>query len=534
MRRSAFFALLILVLTAVSTQRVSGQDAQSPFLGDLQHYVETVLNTFEVPGLSIAIVKDGVPVLTKGYGVKKLGGTESVDEHTLFPIASNTKAFTATALALLVEEGKLEWDKPVITYLPWFRMSDPYVTSQLTIRDLLVHRSGLAPYAGDLLWFPPTTFSREEIVRRIRWLPLATSFRSSYAYDNILYMVAGEVIEAVSWQQWEAFVESRILGPLGMDESITRFSKLIDQPNRSASHARFNGEVRIIHDFLERGLDDVTNPAGGIASNAVDMSQWLITQLDSGRVVGSGRLFDPRTTEELWTGVTPIPVRDVAEDLKPTQRNFHLYGLGFHISDYRSYKTVAHGGKLDGHVSRVMLVPDLKLGIIILTNQESTYAIYAILNHILDHYMGTSPFDWITPYKEHEKIRFARIEKTENQAVASRDTASQPSLPLPEYTGIFRDAWYGDVKITMEDGHLVMRFRHTPELVGDMEHWQYDTFIVRWRNRGLKADAYVVYSLKADGSIDRIKMKAVSPVTDVSYDFRHLLLKPVSEQQETQ
>src|SRR5699024_4868020 len=390
---------------------------------------------------------------------------------------------TATALGLLVESGELGWDQPVIKYLPWFRMGNPYVTKHLTVRDLLVHRSGLSPYAGDLLWFPNTDYSRREIAHKIQYLPLDTSFRSRYSYDNVMYMVAGVLIEEVSGQPWEAFVQERILKPLEMNGSINRISTLVDRPNRAAPHARIDGELRPIQGYLDWGLNDATNPAGGIASNAVDMSRWMITQLDSGRVATGQRLFKPETTEELWSGVTPMDVEKVPESLEPSQSDFNLYGLGFRISDYRSYKTVTHRGVLEGFVSRVMLVPDLNLGISILTNQESKYAIRAILNHILDYYMEAPEYNWIAPYKMQEEEQLKKIKATERQTAAERDTTSTPSLPLSEYAGTYYDKWYGKVTVELEGDHLVMRFTHTPEMVGDMEYWQYDSFIVRWRNR---------------------------------------------------
>src|SRR5688572_12132 len=251
------------------TQRV---EAAPP---DIDAYVARVLTAFDLPGASVAVVKDGKVVLAKGYGVRKLGAGEPVDARTLFGIASNTKVVTAAALGLLVEEKKVEWDAPVIKYLPWFQMSDPYVTRELTVRDLLVHRSGLGLGAGDLLWWPPSSYDRKEIARRLRFLPLATSFRSAYAYDNVLYLIAGEVIEAVSGQSWEDFVSARILKKVGMTGSNVRHSDALSGGNIAAPHARVDGRVRVIKPFDS----DNTNLAGGINSNAEDMAKWMMTLL---------------------------------------------------------------------------------------------------------------------------------------------------------------------------------------------------------------------------------------------------------------
>ncbi len=514
--RNAVFFTLALWLNAPYASAQMGAPK------DLDAYVERVRKEFEVPGLALTIVKDGKVVVAKGYGVRKLGEPTPVDSKTLFGIASNTKAFTATALGLLVEEGKLEWDAPVVQYLPWFQLSDPYVTRELTIRDLLVHRSGLGLGAGDLLWWPPSNYNRKEIARRLRYIPLATSFRSAYAYDNVLYLIAGEVIETITGQTWEDFVASRILAKVGMTGSNVRHSEAGGGANVATPHAPIDGKVRPVAPFAS----DNTNPAGGINSSAEDMAKWMIVQLDSGRIAGGGRLFSPRTTRQLWAIVTPIPIGDPPPELAALRANFNGYALGFGVRDYRGKKVVSHTGGLPGYVSKVAMIPELKLGVAVLTNQESGAAFESITYRILDHYLGAPMYDWVAAYK---KVR-ARVDSmtaaAEKRAVAGRDSLSRPSLPLSKYAGTYTDAWYGEVVITHDNGKLAIHFAPTPSLVGDLEHYQYDTFIARWHDRELRADAYVTFALNPDGSIDQVKMKAVSPATDFSFDFHDLLLKP--------
>lgn len=499
--------------------------AQNAAPKDLQAYVENVRKLFEVPGVSLAIVKDGKVVLAQGYGVRKLGEPTLVDAQTLFGIASNTKAFTATALALLVEEGKLQWDAPVINYLPWFQLSDPYVTRELTVRDLLVHRSGLGLGAGDLLWWPPSTYDRKEISRRLRYIPLVTSFRSAYAYDNVLYTVAGEVIETISGQSWEDFVSKRILAKVGMNTSNVLHSAAGAGANVATPHAPIEGKVRVVAPFAS----DNTNPAGGINSNAEDMAKWMIVQLDSGRVANGARIFSRQTTKELWTPVTPIPIGEPAPELAALRANFRGYALGFDVRDYRGKKLVTHTGGLPGYLSKVVIVPELKLGVSILTNQESGAAFESIAYRVLDHYLGAPYTDWASAYKKVITRAEERLAAADKSNAASRDANSRPSLPLAKYAGTYVDAWYGNVVITLENEKLVMRFAHTLSLVGDMEFWQYDSFIVRWRDRELRADAYVTFHLNPEGSIAEVKMKAVSDATDFSFDFHDLLLQPVAE-----
>jgi CubicO group peptidase (beta-lactamase class C family) len=488
----------------------------------IDEFVAQVMAEYEVPGIGLAIVKDGQVVLAKGYGVRKLGESTPVDAQTLFGIASNTKAFTSTALGILVEEGKLEWDARVIDYLPWFRLSDPYVTKELTIRDLLVHRSGLGLGAGDLLWWPPSTYNREQIARRLRYIPLATSFRSAYAYDNVLYLVAGEVIQAVSGQTWEDFVASRILARVGMTHSNVRHSDAANGGNVATTHGRIEGMVRPIKPFTS----DNTNPAGGINSNAADMAKWLIVQLDSGRTAPDDRLFSPRTTRELWSIVTPMGTGTPAPELAALKANFAGYALGFRIRDYRGEKLVTHTGGLPGYVSLVLMLPEHRLGVAVLTNMESGAAFSVIGWHILDYYLGASDTDWLAAYKtvmaRSDSIMAARDRRTAEQ----RDSLAGPSLPLEQYAGTYTDQWYGDVTIEHDDDKLVIRFDHTPSLVGDLEHWQYDSFVARWHDRELRADAFVTFVLGPEGEIQEVRMQPASPSVDFSFDFQDLLLKP--------
>lgn len=493
---------------------------------DLDAFVKKVMDTFRVPGLSLAIVKDGKVLLTKGYGVKEVGGTNKVDAHTLFCIASNSKAFTATALGMLVEAGEIKWEDPVIDYLPWFRMSNPYVTKNITIRDLLVHRSGLGLGASDLLQFPPSDYSRREMTEKLRFVPLKTSFRSTFAYDNILYLVAGEVIHAVSGMTWEDFIKTHILETTGMTESIDRISQFGRQANAAVSNIPFEGKIIANPGFSNNELTDASNPAGGIASNAVDMSKWLLTQLDSGRAPNGTKLFTPAVTHALWNMVTPIPISKISPLLEPEQKHFFGYGLGFFLQDYRGHKMVTHTGGLAGFVSKVTMIPGLNLGICILTNQESGAAFMSLTNHLLDYYMHVPPFDWLAGYKKLIDMRDAYYHKMDKNQQTSRDSTAGPSLPLQKYEGAYHDAWYGDILIKWENHHLIMQFSHTPGLTGKMIHWQYDTFIVRWNDRQLRADAFVTFSLNPNGSIREARMKAVSPATDFSYDFQDLLLLP--------
>ncbi len=521
MKKNVFrlFAFWLILCAAAS---VLAQTGPPP---DLDAYVARAMKEFEVPGVAVAIVKDGKVALVKGYGARELGKPAPVDEHTLFGVASNTKAFTAAALAILVDEGKIGWDDPVTKHLPGFQMYDPYVTREMTVRDLLTHRSGLGLGAGDLMFFPPTTFTREEIVARLRYIKPASSFRSKYAYDNVLYLVAGQVVAAVSGKSWDDFIKERIFAPLGMTESNTSVKDLRPGGNFVSPHQKVEGRLQPVPYM---NLDN-TAPAGAINSNVADMAKWVITQLNEGAINGENhRLFSRRQSREMWSAQTPIPVGDPPPPLSALRANFSAYGLGWALTDYRGHKVVSHSGGLPGMVSRVRMIPDLKLGVVTLTNQEVGGAMEAISYHVIDHYLNAPATDWISAFRSVAEQQLARAKEVEKRQSAARNAESRPSLPLQKYAGRYNDAWYGEVTIALEEGKLVLRFSRTPGLVGDLEHWQYDTFVARWRDRSLNADAFVTFALKPDGGVEQMKMVPVSPLTDFSFDFQDLLFTPVS------
>ncbi len=490
---------------------------------DLDGLVGQVMTAFEVPGLGVAVVKDGKVLLARGYGTKRLDEPDQVGPSTLFGIASNTKAFTATALGLLVEQGKILWDGPVIDYLPWFRIGNAAVTREITVRDLLVHRSGLGLGAGDLLLWPRSLYTRKEIVRRLRFVPLAASFRSTYAYDNVLYLVAGEVIEAVSGRTWEEFVRQEIFAPVGMTGSLVRHRADPTGLDIAAPHAILGGSIRA----LPPSVNDNINPAGGILSSAADMAKWMIVHLSEGALPGGGRLFSAATAEELRTLVTPMPIPSFPSELAAQKMGFRGYALGFQVHDYRGRKVVTHTGGLSGYVSKLTMIPGLELGICVLTNQESGEAYNSITFSILDRVLGAPSTDWVDAYLKVRARKRERSREAERKTAASRKASTHPSLERTAYAATYRDAWYGDVDIREENGGLVMRFTKSPRLVGDLEHWQHDTFVVRWRDRELRADAFVTFTLDPHGRIVEARMRPVSPDTDFSYDFQDLLLVPV-------
>jgi CubicO group peptidase (beta-lactamase class C family) len=497
--------------------------------------VARVMKTFDVPGIAIAIVKDGKVVTTRGFGVRKLGQPAPVDGNTLFEIASNSKAFTAAALAMLVDEGKLAWDDPVTKHLPGFQMYDAYVTHEMTVRDLLTHRSGLGLGAGDLLWWPSTHFSTDEIIEKLRYVKPATSFRSAYAYDNLLYIVAGKIVAAKSGKSWGDTIREKILDPVGMSGTTTSLAEGAPIANQAGAHSKIHDRMTLVRSM------PVANAAGavGINTNAEDIARWMQVLLDQGRIASKGlgadgkpvRLYSDARAADLWSAQTPIHIGEPPAALAATKPNFSAYGLGFQLRDYHGQKVALHGGALVGFYTRVILVPESKLGIAIFTNAESGAALNALQYRLLDQYMTgaqAAPADWIRIIGDEDAAMHAKELARVKAARTSRAPASKPSLALAAYDGEYEDAWYGKVTIRHEGGKQVMAFSRTPDLTGTLEHFQHDTFIVRWKERSFNADAYVTFALNPDGSIERMRMTPVSTETDFSYDFQDLNFVPAA------
>ncbi|WP_445146745.1 serine hydrolase [Dyella sp. Tek66A03] len=509
----------------------TAQPALPAQLQDFGAYVDSARKQFDVPGIAVAIVKDGQVVLEQGFGVRELGKPETVDAHTLFAIASNTKAFTAAALQMLAEEGKLKMDDRVIDHLPWFQMSDPYVTREMRIRDLLAHRSGLGLGAGDLLYWTPTSYATREVVERLRNVPLASSFRSAYAYDNILFAVATLVIEQVSGQRYADFIRDRIFKPVGMDEALVDMTYLKPGMNVAMGHAKFNfSELRPVPPMAWSN-----NPgAGGIYANVHDLAKWMNVQLAGGQLPNGQRLFSEDSHKQMWSMLTPMKISEPpVPELNESRPNFAGYGEGWFLSDYRGQRLVWHTGGWPGMVSRVTLVPELKLGIVVLTSQESGAAFNAVTYRVLDAYLGKDKKDWVAAYAAAVKKSEGNADDSWKKHQAARDKGSKPSLSLADYAGTYRDPWYGDIVVSKEGGKLRLRFAKTAQLVGTMEPWQHDTFIVRWDDRSLNADAFVSFTLDADGKVREVRMQPVSPLTDFSFDFQDLRLAPVKDAKAT-
>jgi CubicO group peptidase (beta-lactamase class C family) len=516
--RLRIFATLcaILCLAMPTVAGALGAKAALPIPpAKIDDIVARAMKAFNVPGMAVGIVKDGQLIYAKGYGVREFGKPATVDPNTLFQIGSNTKAFTAAALAILVDEGKIHWDDKVIDYLPDFRLYDPYVTREFTIRDLLTHRSGLGTGAGDLMFYPTTDFTRAEIIHGLRYLKPVSSFRSQYGYDNSLYMVAGQIIPAVTGQSWEDFVEKRILEPLKMQPCAASYGRIRNRSDVAAPHVVINGKLTPID--VEN--IDVIGPAGTINCNINGMAKWLEVQLAAGKMPDGRQLFSPERTADMWAMNTIVPLDPVVASVTGT--HFKGYGLGWELEDEFGYKRVSHTGGVLGSETWVCMIPELNLGILVFTNQENGYAMEAVGNQILDAYVRAPKRDLVSLLQtlEHHKTGNKSVE--ENVARAA-SIAGPPTLPLSAYVGTYTDPWRGNATVILEDGHLVLKISRTKHLTGTLSPYSGNIFLVRWNDRSLHADAFVQFDETVRRDIGGMTMRAISPQTDLSFDFQDL------------
>ncbi len=501
--------LILLLLLAVHFQAMAQLSS-----AQIDALVEKTLTAFNVPGIAVAVVKDGQVVHSKGYGIKSILTKQKVDENTLFGIASNSKAFTTAALAILVDEGKIKWDDKVTQYIPEFKMYNEYVTKEFTIRDLLTHRSGLGLGAGDLMIWPDgNNFTTEDIITNLQYLKPVSAFRSKYDYDNLLYIVAGEVLHRASGISWQDFIEQRIMQPLEMNHSAATFVRLKDTSNVIMPHVPTEGKLKAI----KRYKNTVFDPAAGIYSSVNDLSKWVIMQLQKGKYgTDKKQLFSEKQQNEMWTAQTIQPNKPIA----PYFSHFKSYGLGWQLTEVKGNFQVSHTGGLDGIVTQVTLLPEINLGIIVLTNQQSGAAFNAITNTIKDSYLDITSDDYVTKYSVQSQEKEDNADKISEEvwATVAKNTKDNIKTDFKKYVGTFRDNWLGDIVLSEKKGKLYFNSKRSPQLAGEVFFYKDQTFAVKWNNRSFLADAFLTFSADYTG----IKMKPISPLTDFSYDFQDL------------
>jgi CubicO group peptidase (beta-lactamase class C family) len=503
MKKNILFILLVFLLVS-GLQSGPGlpAPAKDPLKG-LDAYILKAMKDWELPGLAVAVVKDDKVIFAKGYGLRDIGKNDPVDENTLFAIGSNTKAFTSTALALLVQEGKISWDDPTTAHLKGFQLYDPYVTREITVRDLLSHRSGLGR-RGDLLWYGQD-FSRGEILRRIRFLKPNSSFRSQFGYQNIMFLAAGEIIPAVTGMSYDDFIKERIFKPLGMKRSNTSPKDLVGMDNVAAPHTKKDGQIVAIP---YRNLDNVA-PAGSINSSVMEMAQWHRFQMGNGTYAGT-KILDPAI---LQVTHDPHTVMSVGPDRKKEfpSNHFAAYGLGWVLEDYRGRLIVWHNGGIDGMLSQQGFLPEEKLGVIVLTNSDRNRLDAALFYRIVDSFLGEPVKDWSQVFLTQAKEGEAKAAEAKKKAEESRVPNTRLSLDLAAYCGAYENEMYGTAEVKKDDEKLVLYYNSKP--MGTLDHWHYDTYKVGPLPPGspglggLLEDSLITFVLNAQGEVARMEIE---------------------------
>jgi CubicO group peptidase (beta-lactamase class C family) len=459
----------------------------------LDAYIAKAVADWHVPGLAIAVVKDGRIVFAKGYGVRELGKPAPVDTQTLFAIGSTTKAMTSASLGMLVDEGKLRWDDKVTKILPGFQLADPYVTRELTIRDLLTHRTGLGN--ADVLWYRSDN-SAEEVIRRIRFADPAYSFRSSFIYQNIMYAVAGQVVATVSGIPWEEFVRTRVFAPIGMVNSVPLLDSARRRANIASPHFRFGDTVRVI----SNAMVDAIAPAGAVWASVADMARWTRFVLDSARV-GDHRLLKPETYAEWLKPETMVTPEEFYPTARLTKPHWTTYAFGWFQEDYSGHMVDFHTGSIDGMVAIIGLIPDERLGVYVLANLDHAEVRHALMYRVFDAYLRNPPRDWSSDFLHLYGGLRAAADSARQRTIARRIPDTHPSLPLTQYAGTYADSLVGDVVVSLDDGKL--RLRTSTTHAGTLEHWEYDTFRVRWDN-AWEGTSFATFTIGRDGVPSRL------------------------------
>ncbi|MBO6186658.1 MAG: serine hydrolase [Chryseobacterium sp.] len=515
--------LHLLIITSITTL-VSNNVFSQINSKEVDALVTNAMGKFNVAGVAVAIVKDGKIIHKKGYGIKSIDSKLPVDEHTNFEIASNSKAFTTAALSILVDEGKISWTDKVKKYIPEFKMYNDYVTENFTIEDLLSHRSGLGLGAGDLMMFPDgTDFTIKDVVTSFQHFKPVSGFRTQFDYDNQLYLVAGEVTARISGMTWEAFIQKRILEPLQMKNSFSSINQLKDINTMASPHSSESGTIKKIPLFGAM----VNGAAGGMISNVDDMSKWMLTQLNKGKYGANldQQLFTEERQSEMWT----IHTVEKANPNPRYNQHFNGYGLGWDLSDIKGNLSVSHTGGLPGMLSIVSMIPDLNLGIVILTNTENGGAglFSSVSQTIIDSYLGLNDHGWVDKYAAHLQAQKKSGDEVTKKVWETVSKAKNTTLKNEDLIGLYEDKWFGKVEISLKGNQLWFKSYRSPKLNGPMSFYKANTFAIKWEFQGINGDAFAMFSLDEEGKAQSIKMKGISPEIDFSYDFQDLDLQKV-------
>ncbi len=508
------------ILTSGSTFAQVSSPAPNLSAETLDAYAKQTIEAFNITGMSVAVVSENSTLFQKSYGLKNINGSEPVNADTIFPFGSVGKAFTTAALATLVDEGKLDWDDPVRKYIPEFEMSDPYITRQFTVRDLLTHRSGLPLGAGDLLVFPDGYVEVDDVLNVFKNIEPATSFRSEYAYDNLMYIVAGDVLARASGSTWAGAIEERLFNPLNMESCKALPSEAIKSDNTVTQHTRNLGGKTAEPLNPLYIIPDGSAPAGGISCSINDMAKWAQFWLRRGKSASGDALISEEQVKELWTGVTPTSVpKDIGSF---ADAHFSLYALGWSVADFNGELLVSHGGGLLGAVSYLALLPEKDVAVVLMTNDFLPYVSGFGKQILQDVTKPEVEFDWIENAENYYNSYLEMASKDAGLVETEpKDIAAPPARELEEYVGTYTDPWYGDVTLSLREGSLFIDMSRSEIFDASVVSLGDDKFVARWPDRTLNADAYLNFQVENE-VVKGLRMEAVSETTDFSFDFHDL------------
>lgn len=461
----------------------------------LDNFIEEGMAEWEIPGLAVAVIKEGEIVFIKGYGINKLGEEQNVDTRTMFMIGSTTKAMTAVALAMLVDEGKITWDDKIMQHMPEFQLYDPYVTRELTVLDLLTHRAGIGN--TDLLWL--TEFDSDEVLYQMRYAKPAYSFRAGYTYQNLMWAAAGKLVEKLSNKSWEAFMQERIFDPLGMDRSIAISEDLESHANYVSPHYKIDGEIQVI----ERINATKIAPAGDVWSSIEDMAKWTAFMIDSGKVDGK-RLLEPETYSELIKPQTIVSDVGFYPTASLTRPRWKTYAMGWFQHDYKQHDLTFHTGSLWGLIAIIGIIPDENFGVYVLGNLDHAELRHAVMYKAIDLYVDhDNSRDWHREiFDLYEQSRIA-TEKRKEEAVKKRVKNTTPTLDLKSYEGVYTNQLYGSIRISSSQSGLT--FHYGPIFSGSLNHWNYDTFEIQWEREYID-NALCNFNISSNGEVGEISI----------------------------
>jgi CubicO group peptidase (beta-lactamase class C family) len=487
---SALFAMVVAV-AAFCSPRLWGQANQS--MPELDRYVESSMKQWQVPGVAIGIVQGSAPIYLKGYGVRNVTTQMPVTPDTLFDIGSCTKAFTAASIAMLVDEKKMNWDDKVIKSIPFFHLSDPIADESVTLRDLLTHRTGLP--GADLIWYG-TSFPRDEVVRRAAFVRPSTGFRTTFQYQNVMYVALGVAVEHVTGISWDDFVKQRIFVPLGMTESDTSAIDAQRAPDFASPHAERQGKLEVIP---WRNIDSA-GPAGSINSSVRDMAKWIALQLNDGEFDGK-RLISAKNMAEMHQPQIIVPPGEIPTVFFPDSMQLS-YGMGWFIQDYRGHQLILHPGDIDGFEALTVLIPEIHTGYEVLVNKGGDSYRQALGYHIADVLLHLPEKDWNAYFKKSDADLEGMEKKQTTGWQSKRNPDAHASHELAAYAATYDNPAYGDVQVKADGDHLTFTFH---DVTSPLEHFQYDTFLVRMRPEE-ESQSRITFNQDADGNISSFDM----------------------------